>query len=61
MIAGSFHLACALLSAVVCLVVINGSGGDGGGEWATTKHACRDELVVGLLFLPYILRSTSMY
>ena len=30
-------------------------------EWATTKQACRDELVVYLFFLPYILRSTSMY
>ena len=23
-------------------------------EWATTKQACRDELVVYLFFLPYI-------
>ena len=31
-------------------------------KWATTKQACRDELVVYLFFfLPYILRSTSMY
>ena len=31
-------------------------------EWATTKQACRDELVVYLcFFLPCILRSTSMY
>ena len=31
-------------------------------EWATKKQACRDELVVYLFFfLPYILRSTSMY
>ena len=30
-------------------------------EWATTKQACRDELVVYLFFLPYIVRSTSMY
>ena len=31
-------------------------------EWATTKQACRDELVVLLVFfLQYILRSTSMY
>ena len=32
-------------------------------EWATTKQACRDELVVYLFFfLPqYILRSTCMY
>ena len=30
-------------------------------EWATTKQACRDELVVYVFFfLPYILRSTSM-
>ena len=30
-------------------------------EWATTKQACRDELVVYVFFLPYIFRSTSMY
>ena len=30
-------------------------------EWATTKQACRDEPVVYLFFLPYILRFTSMY
>ena len=30
-------------------------------EWATTKQAYRDELVVYLFFLPYIVRSTSMY
>ena len=31
-------------------------------EWATTKQACKDELVVYLFFfLPYIVRSTSMY
>ena len=31
-------------------------------EWATTKQACRDELVVYLFFsLPYIFCSTSMY
>ena len=31
-------------------------------EWATTKQACRDELVVYLSFSSiYILRSTSMY
>ena len=34
-------------------------------EWATTKQACRDELVVYFLFFSptiyYILRSTPMY
>ena len=31
-------------------------------EWATTKQACRDELVVFLFFPPqYILRSTVTY
>ena len=31
-------------------------------EWATTKQACRDELVVYLFFSSvYIFRSTSMY
>ena len=31
-------------------------------EWATTKQACRDELVVYLFFHPqYILRSTLVY
>ena len=31
-------------------------------EWATTKQACRDDLVVYLIFLPqHILRSASMY
>ena len=29
--------------------------------WATTKQACRDELVVYLFFLAHILRSTSMW
>ena len=28
-------------------------------EWATTKQACRDELVF-VFFLPYILRSTNI-
>ena len=27
------------------------------GWWATTKQACRDELVVYLFFLPYIVRN----
>ena len=31
-------------------------------QWATTKQACRDDLVVYLIFLPqHILRSASMY
>ena len=30
-------------------------------EWATTKQACRDELVVYLFFLPYIYICMYIY